>query len=229
MISMEKVNYYKMNYSVDKKITGTREAQIINFIDPENNSPERTKNYSYIGLNHIDSSMDFTKFKADEKAKVTDILSSNFFSSYYMISGKFKKIIEDFTFHHIIFLDSIVTFRNERYPYFILSVIETIDIVNFPKSTFIADRLSPALRSGGDIVAVTSNNDYVLKSSQVWNEKGFGYSLIPTKIVLNYRSDLVKFPFGMTLISEKLKQKIEEEKLTGIVFEETDIEFYIDQ
>ena len=226
---MKKVNYYKISYSVDKKITGTKDSQIINFIDPENNSVERTKNYSYIGLNHIDSSLDFTKFKADDKAKRTDILSSNFFSSYYIISKKFKKIIEDFTFHNIIFLDSVVTFKNSKYDYFILSIIETIDIINFSKSTFILDRLSPALRFGGDIIEVTSNDDYSLKSSKIWDEKGFSYGLIPTKIILNYMSDLVKLPFGITLISEELKQKIEEEKLTGVVFEETDIEFYLNQ
>lgn len=226
---MKKVNYYKINHSVDKKITGTKESQIINFIDPENNSVERTKNYSYVGLDHIDTSMDFTKFKADDRAKVTDILSSNFFSSYYIISEKFKKIIEDLTFHNIIFLDSVVTFKTEKYNYFILSIIETIDIVNFSKSTFIVDRFSPALRFGGDIIEVTSNEDYSLKSSEIWKEKGFGYGLIPTKIVLNYMSDLVKFPFGMTLISENLKQKIEEEKLTGVQFEETDIEFYLNE
>lgn len=226
---MKKVNYYRINYSVDKKITGTKDSQIINFIDPENNSVERTKNYSYIGLNHIDSSLDFTKFKTDDKAKKTDILSSNFFSSYHIISEKFKKIIEHFTFHNIIFLDSVVTFKNDKYNYFILSIIETIDIVNFSKSTFILDRFSPALRFGGDIIEVTSNDDYSLKSSKIWDEKGFGYGLIPTKIILNYMSDLVKLPFGITIISENLKQKIEEEKLTGIVFEETDIEFYLDQ
>ena len=226
---MKKVNYYKISYSVDKKITGTKDSQIINFIDPENNSVERTKNYSYIGLNHIDSSLDFTKFKADDKAKRTDILSSNFFSSYYIISKKFKKIIEDFTFHNIIFLDSVVTFKNSKYDYFILSIIETIDIINFSKSTFILDRLSPALRFGGDIIEVTSNDDYSLKSSKIWDEKGFSYGLIPTKIILNYMSDLVKLPFGITLMSEKLKQKIEEEKLTGVVFEEIDIEFYLNQ
>ncbi len=225
---MKKVSYYKISPSVDKKITGTKESQIINFIDPENNSVERTKIYSYIGLDHINTSLDFTKFKADDKAKVTDILSSNFFSSYYIISEKFKKIIEHFTFHNIIFLDSVVTFKTEKYNYFILSIIETIDIVNFSKSTFIVDDLSPALRFGGDIIEVTSNEDYILKSSKIWKEKGFGYGLIPTKIVLNYMSDLVKFPFGMTLISEDLKQKIEEEKLTGVVFEETDIEFYLE-
>lgn len=226
---MKKVNYYKLNYSVDKKITGTKDSQIIDFIDPENNSVERTKNYSYIGLNHINSSIDFTKFKADDKAKVTDILSSNFFSSYYMVSEKFKKIIEDFTFHNIIFLDSEVTFKNEKYHYSILSMIETIDIVNFAESTFIMDRLSPALRSGGEIIEITSNEDYSSKSSEIWSEKGFGYGLIPQKIVLNYKSDFVKFPFGITLLSEDLKQKIEEEKLKSVVFEKSDIEFYLDQ
>lgn len=224
---MKKVNYYKINYSVDKKITGTKDSQIINFIDPENNSVERTKKYSYIGLDHIDSSLDFTKFKADDKAKVTDILSSNFFSSYYIISEKFKKIIEDFTFHNVHFLDSVVTFKNNKHNYCILSIVETIDIVDFSKSTFILDRLSPALRFGGDIVEVTSNEDYSLKSAEIWDDKGFGYGLIPTKVVLNYMSDLVKFPFGITLISEELKQKVEEEKLTGIVFEKTDNEFYL--
>ncbi|UUC47167.1 imm11 family protein [Flavobacterium cerinum] len=224
---MKKVNYYKINYSVDKKITGAKDSQIINFIDPENNSVERTKKYSYIGLDHVDSSLDFTKFKADDKAKVTDILSSNFFSSYYIISEKFKKIIEDFTFHNVRFLDSVVTFKNNKYNYFILSIIERIDIVDFSKSTLILDRVSPMLRFGGDIIEVTSSEDYSLKSAKIWDEKGFGYGLIPTQIVLNYRSDLVKLPFGITLISEELKQKIEEEKLTGIVFEKTESEFYL--
>lgn len=122
-----------------------------------------------------------------------------------------------------------VAFKNEKYHYSILSMIETIDIVNFAESTFIMDRLSPALRSGGEIIEIASNEDYSSKSSEIWNEKGFGYGLIPQKIILNYKSDFVKFPFGMTLLSEELKQKIEEEKLTSVVFEKLDIEFYLDQ
>lgn len=226
---MKKVNYYKIDYSVDSKITGTNGSQIINFIDTENNSVERTNKYSYLGLNHINPDIDFTKFKADDKAKMTDILSSDFFSSYYIISEKFKEIIEKFTFHNIIFLESIITLKNEKYIYFIVSIIETVDIVNFLKTTFITDRLSSALRKGGEVTQVNSNDDYSLKSSQIWNEKGFGYGLIPTKVVLNFMSDFVKLPFGITIISERLKQKIEKEKLTGVVFEETDIEFYIEE
>lgn len=226
---MKKVNYYKIDYSVDSKITGTNGSQIINFIDTENNSVERTNKYSYLGLNHINPDIDFTKFKADDKAKMTDILSSDFFSSYYIISEKFKKTIEKFTFHNIIFLESIITLKNEKYIYFIVSIIETVDIVNFLKTTFITDRLSPALRKGGEVTRVNSNDDYSLKSSQIWNEKGFGYGLIPTKVVLNFMSDFVKLPFGITIISERLKQKIEKEKLTGVVFEEINIEFYIEE
>ena len=76
---MRKLNYYEISYSVDKKVTGSKDSQIINFIDSENNNPERMSTYSYVGLDHINPNLDFSKFKADGKAIMTDVLSSNFY------------------------------------------------------------------------------------------------------------------------------------------------------
>lgn len=83
---------------------------------------------------------------------------------------------------------------------------------------------------GGEEISVLSFEDYKEKGRLLRDEKGFAFELISVKVVLNYSSDMLQFPFsGLKYVSEKLKQKIEEEKLTGVVFEETDIEFYLDQ
>ena len=225
---MKKVKYYQISYSVDKKVTGTKESQIINFIDPENNSTERTKLYSYLGLDHINDTLDFTKFKIENDAKLTDIMSSNFFSSYLFISSHFREILNDFVLSNIKLIEVLLTKKDEHFKYYIVSNIETTDIIDFKESTFIGDKSSPALRIGGEIIKTDTYEDYCKKNSEIWNEKGFGFILVPQKIILNYYSDLVKFPFDNVLyISEMLKKKIEDASLTGIVLEESDIDFFI--
>lgn len=225
---MRKLNYYEISYSVDKKVTGSKDSQIINFIDPENNNPERMSTYSYVGLDHINPNLDFSKFKADGKAIMTDVLSSNFFSSYLIISERFKNFLEEFDLSNIRFLEITVTKNNEKYTYYIVSCIEDVEIVNFSQSTFIGDNSSPALRKGGDVIKTDSYDDYSKKATDIWYEKGFGFVLVPIKVALNYNSDMVKFPLGTGLLtSEKVKEKIEKEKLTGVVIQKSDIEFFL--
>lgn len=86
------------------------------------------------------------------------------------------------------------------------------------------------MRIGGEKISVLSFEDYKEKGRLLRIEKGFAFELIPVELKLNYSSDMLQFPFsGLKYVSEKLKQKIEEEKLTGVEFEETDIEFYLEE
>jgi len=229
---MKKIKFYKISYSIDPQITGQlprhSDSQINGFIDPENNSVERTDQYQYKGLTYIPEGIDMHKFKADHNAKITDLMSSLFFASQgFFVSNKFNEILKSLITSNIRAYGATVFFHESPLDYYFLDFTRTSDIVDFNRSTFVADHSAPAMRSGGEKVSVLSFEDYKEKGRLLRKEQGFAFELIPVTLALNYPSDMLQFPFsGLKYVSEKLRQKIEEEKLTGIVFEETDIEFF---
>lgn len=232
---MEKIKFYKINYSINPKIVGKlpkySDSQINGFIDPENNSVERTDKYQHKGLTYIPEGIDMHKFKADDNAKITDLMSSLFFASQgFFVSNQLNEILNSFILSNVKVYDATIFFKESILKYHFLDFIRTYDIVDFSNSKFIGDHSSPLMRIGGGEISVLSFEDYKEKGRLLRNEKGFVFEIIPVKLVLNYSSDMLQFPFsGLKYVSEHLKQKIEEEKLTGVEFEDTNIEFYLNQ
>lgn len=229
---MKKIKFYKISYSINPKIVGQLSSypntQINGFIDPGNNSTERTDKYQYNGLTYIPEGVDMHKFETDRNARITDIMSSLFFASQgFFISSKLNEILNSFILSNVKVYETTVFHKKSILNYYFLDFIRTYDIVNFKDSIFVGDHSVPTMRSGGEEISVLSFEDYKEKGRLLRKEKGFAFELIPVKLSLNYSSDMLQFPFsGLKYVSEQLKQKIEEEKLTGIEFEETEIEFY---
>lgn len=229
---MKKVNYYKISYSIDQKIIGQLpehlDSQINGFIDPENNNVERTDKYQYKGLTYIPEGIDMHKFKADDNAKITDFMSSLFFASQgFFVSNKFNELLKLFITCNIRTYEATVSFHENLLNYHFLDFIRTLDIIDFNSSKFVADHSVSVMRKGGEKISILSFEEYKEKGRLLRKEKGFAFELIPVALTLNYHSDMLQFPFsGLKYVSENLRQKIEKEKLTGMVFEETDIEFY---
>ena len=61
--------------------------------------------------------------------------------------------------------------------------------------------------------------------SYAQNEMDFDELMLANQIKLTKASDLFRLPYGPILFSEQLKNKIKEEQLTGMVFNESSIEF----
>ena len=182
-------------------------------------------------MTYIPEGIDMHKFKADDNAKITDLMSSLFFASQgFFVSNQLNEILNSFILSNVKVYDTSIFFKESVLKYQFLDFIRTSDIVDFSNTKFIGDHSSPLMRIGGEKISVLSFEDYKEKGRLLRNEKGVAFELIPVRVVLNYSSDMLQFPFsGLKYVSEKFKQKIEEEKLTGVVFEDTDIEFYLDQ
>ena len=230
---MEKIKFYELSYSLDPAEIGTpvqiRNVQIVDFVDPEHNSEQRTNTYQYRGWGHVDPTLDLTKFQVDKEAKMTDLLSSIYFQTKgFFISEKARKILESFTLTNVKFFDSQVTHRSQTFDYSFLSFVKSPELVDFSKSTFIGDKREHLLRVGGPEIKVESYEEYKAKSFEIYHKKGFGFELVPIKLALKEKTDLFQPHFDVAkFASQDLKDRIEQEKLTGFTFKEIDIEFFL--
>ena len=136
----------------------------------------------------------------------------------WFISKKLKKLLEKFKISepHFYYLSKLL-YKGEKKDYYIFQFTgkniykELTKYINFSKSEF----LNPATRR---IVFFDEINDYIEKSEKLYFEKNTDF--IKKKIVLNKKLDF--FPmqsfFQDNLVSENLKQAIEENGITGFEF-----------
>lgn len=232
---MKKVNYYTINYSVNPKVIGklssSEDCQINGFTDSENNSVERTDQYQYIGFDFIDTkNLDMHKFKVEDNAILTDLMNSRYFNGQgFFISERFKHILDDYHSVNIQLLNATVFYNTKPHNLFFIDFIGTSNVIHFSKSKFIAAKRAVSLRFSEDNIAINSYDDYMEKGKQLRKDKGFSYAVIPKILVLKNEVDLIQLSFTKEkYVSQKLKNKLEEQQLTGIEFKETDMEFYIE-
>ena len=142
----------------------------------------------------------------------------------WFISKKLKKLLENFKISepHFYYLSKLL-YKGEKKDYYVFQFTgkniykELTKYINFSKSEF----LNPATRR---IVFFDEINDYIEKSEKLYFEKNTDF--IKKKIVLNKKLDF--FPmqsfFQDNLVSENLKQAIEENGITGFEFFDIDYE-----
>jgi len=147
----------------------------------------------------------------------------------WFISEKLKKKLSGFKIsepHY--FYSSKLLYHDEIYKYFIFQFSgkniykELTSYINFVKSEFI-NPTSEELHFFNNI------DDYAEKSEELYLEKDTDF--IKKKIVL--KDDLDFFPmqsfFKDNIVSERLKQSIEENEITGFEFSELDYEIELDK
>ncbi|MET3047350.1 hypothetical protein [Flavobacterium covae] len=145
-----------------------------------------------------------------------------------LISKRAKTIFDKFNIsnpHY--FYSSNLIFENDKYDYFIFQFTgkllfkELAKYISFSKSEF----LNPALKT---LVSFKNIDDYIEKSEELYFEKDIDF--VKKKIVLNEKLDY--FPmqsfFIDNIVSENLKEAIEENNITGFEFSELDYEIIID-
>ncbi|MEP0265150.1 DUF1629 domain-containing protein [Dokdonia sp.] len=234
---MKKISYYHLNHSIEPKIVGNindseYNTQVDNFIDPENNDENRFDLYK--GFNyyeHISKKLDLTKFKTHNKAKMTDCMSTRFFSTDgFFISDKLSKLLNRFDLENSQLLDCLITNKDQHHNYYLLSFLDAKDIFNYKKSIFgIVSGLDKVDKS----IELKFNDSEELKNKkkELYFETNGENTITPLKIILTKNVDLFKSSIDKSiLISERLKNDIEKNKITGFDFKnrKTQTEFYED-
>ncbi|WP_299769047.1 hypothetical protein [uncultured Dokdonia sp.] len=235
---MNKINFYKLKYSIDLKIVGNiynteLNYQIEEFIDNKNNDKERFDLYRGGDSDHINSNIDMTVFKAHNNAIMTDLMSSSFFrQNGYFISNRFAELLKEFNIEESKLLDCTITNKQKKYSYKFLSIIATSKNINIENSTFrvIEDTAyNPVIKENN--IKFNSLGDLADKTRETYFETNGEFKLEPIRVILNRSTDLFQSELDYTtLISERLKNKIEYEGLTGFDFERAKLktEFYED-
>lgn len=229
---MKLVKYYRIKSSISSNITGIKSEtnQLIDFVDLENNTPERISKY---GVNHfelLDDSFDMTKFRAHVQAEATDVLSSVFLSSDgFFINNKFRNLLQDYKISNHTFMDvKIHGHQCLDWEYYFLN-IETLSNIDYKKSNFVINKRIKSLRKPEYEKKIHSPihsfEDLIKENKRITKEEGALFSSYPKKIVMNEYFDLLR-PEIDTIIwcSEKLKSSIEKEKISGIEFMDIDVE-----
>ncbi|GEN77703.1 hypothetical protein [Chryseobacterium hagamense] len=229
---MKLVKYYKMKSSISSEVTGIKseKEQLIDFVDFENNTPERISKY---GVNHfelLDDTFDMTKFKAHVQANETDVLSSVFLSSDgFFINNKLRTILEEYKISNYRFMDvKIHGHQCADWKYFFLN-IESISNIDYKKSIFVINKRIKSLRKPEfekEINSpINSFKDLVKENKRITKEEGVLFSSYPKKIVMDEYFDLLRPEIDTVMwCSEELKRRIEKEKISGVEFMELNVE-----
>jgi len=223
---MKKIPIYEIIYTIEKKVTGVDDRQILDFIDPENDSPERYDKYQEIYFDFIGDDFDLGKFNGDKKAKPTDMLSSNFLTtSGFFISQAFSKLLEGFIICNARYRDVYIKGLSEKkeYRFLNLSVCPNID---FKQSSFVI-KVNNAEKDQEEI-KLSSLDDFKSKLNKLRSKNGFGYRIQPQKLVLKQKYDLFRYEIsGRFLISAELKNALEKSDLKGYKIKPFDLEVFI--
>jgi len=222
---MKKVKVYELSYSVDEAITGVDDRQITGFIDPENDSRKRTAEYQEIYYDLLGDDFDLTKFCADEGAKPTDFLSSDYLNTDgVFISSDFIKLLDRFFICSHKYRDVYIKHLSEKKDYRFLNLIMCPNI-NFKESSFvICDEVKDVKYEEIKLSSLQEFRDNINKLSE---KKGYDFTIAPQKIVLNSTYDLFKYELsGEFLISESLKNALENSALTGYEIEPFNVDVY---
>lgn len=156
--------------------------------------------------------------------------NSGFLTPNFLISSKLKKILEthDISKPHN-YYKSNLKYKNKNFDYFVFqfSGIEifknTLSYIDFNKSIFV----DPIKQHN---VKVQSLNEFFLEYKRIYKENGIDNKL--KNKLLTFTDFLDFIPLGTfmddNLVSERLRNAIQENEITGFEFSELDYEVVID-
>lgn len=220
------MKYYSITQETDSKIIG-RYPQVKELKIPFHEA--RASQWGKISQwKTVDDVPELNHFVLHYNSRLSDLVSNNFVivSSGLFISEKCHQILDPFTvngnFH------SMTIFRKETaHPYsFLWYEYGAKSKIDFKKSTFVEH--NDIIEKTGEIIPVEDFEDYKAKFRKLYDEKEekgeVGWGLRPTILKINEYFDMTP-AFGIGLIcNEKVKNAIEENKLTGFIFEQLEIE-----
>lgn len=215
------MSYYILKPATDTPETGSQYPQV----------QKMAPGYDYKASNSVHAlSREFEKFPEYEpnldyfivhgKAKLSDLLSVAVIHGGFLVSERFKNVLEQFNLAPHKFYPAKVQFRKQFHQYYWMHIISDLtDQVDYPKSTFfVYHNYSKNIgytevKSKEELIqkekSLRENNPG--KTLAIWSEK------ISLTSSFNRAADLFKIGnFDSSYyISEKLKNKIISEKITG--------------
>lgn len=211
---MKKVVYYEMDLCTESEIVGTYPQ--VDVPPKYFKVPNNFETLSLRSFPEIDPNLEGFIFK--RTAKLTDVLSSHMLHSSIgvFVDKRFKNLIENFYVKNSQFYDcSLIAADKDsseqlsENSYFFLHLIYANEILDFSQSVFEDVKTD-------EMVTID-------------NEEQRAPFLRPVTLFLKETPDLFRSPFNIALlVSESLKQAIEEANISGVRFEEyKSNEFYI--
>lgn len=161
-------------------------------------------------------------------SRLSDLVSNNFvvLSSGLFISEKCRQVLKPFIINGNFHPMTIFRKGTPHAYSFLWYENGAKSKINFKKSIFL--EYNDIYNKTGAIVPIEDFENYKVKSRKLYDEKEeqgeVGWNLTPTVLKIREYFDVTP-AFGIGLIcNENVKNAIEENKLTGFVFEELDIE-----
>lgn len=159
-------------------------------------------------------------------AKLTDFVSSPFSADLFIISERVKQIFEQYNLCPHRFYPLGLYKRKVKYDYYLFHIVSNcIDCVDFRKTSFMEYDLFSKKKFADAFV--NSKADLYQQKSIIKKEKGISRTIWGERIVMNehFDKELDFFSIGIidggTYISERLKNAIEANGLTGWDFTPT--------
>ncbi len=146
---------------------------------------------------------------------------------FYIVSERFKDILQSFTFQECRWHDAHVLFDEKLVPFFVFQLNTNYNeyLINFEKSTFCNIHYRKKIKLNDDHEKVNKFDElYELEKDKGWNSAGFNRAVMKPK----FRELDVLFTYHYhLLISERLKNAIEAANITGVKITECPVAFEI--
>ena len=215
------MKYFKITQNTDSKIIGNY-PQVkdlkINFHEA------RASQWGKIDEWKSDDDIpDLNNFLLQPKSKLTDLISNSFVivSDGLFISEKGKRVFENFKVNGNLYNATIYELE-KKIPYdFLWYEYGAKSKIDCKASVFVEYESNK--EHYGETLSIADFEDYKVKFRKLYTEKE-GWDIVPKTLKFNEYFDITP-AFGIGLIcNENVKNAIEENHLTGFLFEPLDIE-----
>lgn len=214
--------FHKLTTSTDIKVIGRiyfqfNSTQIGGFVDPENTTPARRAAYQD-PFGEIDQTLDLHKFQTNPRAKMTDLMSSDFFWHRCFYSPRFAELFGRFMGEKCRLLPCTVHHAGTAYDYFLMELLPSMEIIDFEASEFGIYHQIKSHYLGPVDAAI--NVDSFWDVFRRVRELNSVHDIKARTIALKRPVDLVHLDVDNGYyVSDRLKTAIEAEELTGFEFE----------
>lgn len=212
------MKYFKIKYSLNNKIIGDTYPQCQNAIhkitiDDENHIWNQEDGF-------LKETVSIPDIKLSKLAKQTDLLSDTILGGRLLISNKLKNLIEKYSnVLELQFLNVNLIVKNQYTKYWILNpLIYKNEFIDFENSSIWIEGLGNSKINKIDINNYNEYNN--LKNSLLYPERiSIHYYKLIDKLNQNFFQLANVKDGNFNIVSEKLKNEIENENCTGIEFE----------
>lgn len=223
---MKRITFYEIEHAVDRATTGTTNNQVNDLYYASDVTDARPlfEKYQDIYYDFLPEDFGMDVFIGDPKAKRTDLLSTNFLGTNgFFVSQKFQEFIKSFNISYFNYIPVYIKNLGENHEYKFLNLIRC-PLLDFEKSEFeVKHRKNP---ENNYLIQLKSHEEFMSENNKF---SDYSIRIAVNKAVIKEAPDLFMYEInGRKLISERLKNAIEQSDLKGIWIEPFDVEFFIE-